>query len=105
MAVFIKRPPVTSSNCYETMKNDSVLMKLGTHLDWTIVPVTACSFFNFLLPWQRGMSQNSQKSLFCIFCPENCYIFNDHFKIVFSVTTVVLSGFLKKKKLRPCLQL
>jgi hypothetical protein len=32
MAIFIEKPPVTSSNCYETMKNASVLMKLGTKL-------------------------------------------------------------------------
>jgi hypothetical protein len=33
MAVFIEKPPVTSSNCYETMKNPSILMKLGTNVD------------------------------------------------------------------------
>jgi hypothetical protein len=42
MAVFIENPPVTSKNCYETMKNASILMKLGTYLDWTIAAVTAC---------------------------------------------------------------
>jgi hypothetical protein len=31
MAVFIEKPPVTSANCYKTMKNASILMKLGTH--------------------------------------------------------------------------
>jgi hypothetical protein len=41
-------------------------MKLGTNVDQTIVSVTACSVVNFLLPWQRGTSQNWQKSLFCI---------------------------------------
>jgi hypothetical protein len=50
MAVCIKKSPVTSSN----MKNASVLMKLGTNIDCTIASVTACSIFNFLLPWQRG---------------------------------------------------
>jgi hypothetical protein len=40
MAVFIEKPPVTSSNCYETMKNASILMKLGTNVDWTIASVT-----------------------------------------------------------------
>jgi hypothetical protein len=54
MAVFIEKAPVTSSNCYETMKNASILMKLGTHVDWTIASTTACSIVNFLLPWQRG---------------------------------------------------
>jgi hypothetical protein len=39
MAVFIEEPPVTSSNCYETMKNDSILMKLGTNADWTIASI------------------------------------------------------------------
>jgi hypothetical protein len=33
MAVFIEKPPVTSSNCYETMKNASILMKLGKNVD------------------------------------------------------------------------
>jgi hypothetical protein len=54
MAVFIEKPPVTSSNCYETMKNASILMKLGTNVYYTIASVTACSKVNFLLPWQRG---------------------------------------------------
>jgi hypothetical protein len=66
MAVFIEKPPVTISNCYETMKNASILMKLGTDVDWTIASVTACSIINFLLPWQWGTSQNCEKSLFCI---------------------------------------
>jgi hypothetical protein len=53
MAVSIEKPPVTSSNCYETMKNTlyaSILMKLGTNVDWSIASVTACSILNFLLP-------------------------------------------------------
>jgi hypothetical protein len=83
MAVFIEKPTVTSSNCYETMKNASILIKLnasiliklGTNVDWTIAFVTTlfvcfgfyvtstqyrsyrdvpCSVLNFLLPWQRG---------------------------------------------------
>jgi hypothetical protein len=33
MAVFIEKPHVTSSNCYETLKNASMLMKLGTNVD------------------------------------------------------------------------
>jgi hypothetical protein len=33
MAFFIEKPPVTSSNCFETMKNASKLMKLGTYVD------------------------------------------------------------------------
>jgi hypothetical protein len=52
--VFIEKPPVTSSNCYETMTNASILMKLGTNVEWTIASVTACSIVNLLLPWQRG---------------------------------------------------
>jgi hypothetical protein len=66
MAVFIKKPPVTSSNCYETIKNASVLMELGTNVDWTIASVTACSIFNFLLQWQLGDVSKLQKLLFCI---------------------------------------
>jgi hypothetical protein len=66
MAVFIEKPPVTISNCYKTMKNASILMKLGKNVDWTIASVTASSILNFLLPWQRGTSQNRQKSVFYI---------------------------------------
>jgi hypothetical protein len=33
MAVLIEKLPVTSSNCYETMKNASILNKLGTNVD------------------------------------------------------------------------
>jgi hypothetical protein len=32
MAVFIEKPPVTSSNCYETIKYASILMELGTNV-------------------------------------------------------------------------
>jgi hypothetical protein len=67
MAVFIEKPPATSSNRYETMENASIQMKLGTNVDWTIASVTAWSILNFLLPWQwGGTSQNCQKALFCI---------------------------------------
>jgi hypothetical protein len=54
MAVFIEKPPVTSSNCYKTKINDSILMKLGTNVNWTIPSVTACSILIFLLQWQPG---------------------------------------------------
>jgi hypothetical protein len=54
MAVFIKKSPVTSSNCYKTKETASILIKLGTNVDWTIAFVTKCSVLNFLLPWQRG---------------------------------------------------
>jgi hypothetical protein len=54
MAIFIEKPPVTSSNYYETMKNASILIKLGTNVGWTIAFVMTCSVLNFLLPWQRG---------------------------------------------------
>jgi hypothetical protein len=33
IAVFIEKLPVTSSNCYATLKNASILMKLGTNVD------------------------------------------------------------------------
>jgi hypothetical protein len=33
LALFIEKPPVTSSNCFETMKNVSLQMKLGTNVD------------------------------------------------------------------------
>jgi hypothetical protein len=64
-AVFLEKPPVTSSNCYETMKHISILIKLGTNVDLTIAFVTACSML-FLLSWQRGTSQNCQKLLFFV---------------------------------------
>jgi hypothetical protein len=48
------------------LKNASILMKLGTNVDWTIASVTASSILNFLFPWQQGTSQNCQKTLFCI---------------------------------------
>jgi hypothetical protein len=54
MAVFIEKSPVTSLNCYKTIKFASILIKLGTNVDWTIAFVTTCSGLNFLLPWQRG---------------------------------------------------
>jgi hypothetical protein len=36
---FIEMPPVTSSNCFETMKYASILMKRGTNVNWTIASV------------------------------------------------------------------
>jgi hypothetical protein len=41
MAVFIEKPPVTCSDCHETMKNVSILIKLGINVNWTIASVTA----------------------------------------------------------------
>jgi hypothetical protein len=61
MTVFIEKPLVTSSNCYETMKNASILIKLGTKVDWTFAFVTTCSVLNLLLPWQRGDSSKLPK--------------------------------------------
>jgi hypothetical protein len=61
MAVFIKKPPVTNSNCYETIKNDSILMELGTNVDYTITSVTACSMVNSCYHGNGGTSQNCQK--------------------------------------------
>jgi hypothetical protein len=54
MTDFTEKPPGTSSNCYETMKNASILIKLGTNVDWTIPFVKTCSGLNCLLPWQPG---------------------------------------------------
>jgi hypothetical protein len=45
MAVFIE-PPVTSSNCYETIKNASILIKLGTNVNWNIAFVKAFSCYH-----------------------------------------------------------
>jgi hypothetical protein len=68
MAVFNEKPPVTSSNCYETIKNASILMKLGKNNDWTIASVTACSILNYLLPWHGNggrlkIAKNSNQSV------------------------------------------
>jgi hypothetical protein len=59
MAVFIEKSLVTSSYCYKTIKPASILIKLGTNIDWTIAFATTCSILLnqcliFLLPWLRG---------------------------------------------------
>jgi hypothetical protein len=61
----IEKPSVTSSICYEAMKNDSILLKLSTNVDWTMPSVTTCSILNFILQWQRGDVSNLPSSLFC----------------------------------------
>jgi hypothetical protein len=66
MAVFSEKSPVTSSNCYNTTKTASILIKLGTNVIWTIAFVTRYSGLNFLYHGNEGTSQNCQKSLFCI---------------------------------------
>jgi hypothetical protein len=33
ISVVIEKPPVTSSNCHETMRNASILMELGSNVD------------------------------------------------------------------------
>jgi hypothetical protein len=63
MAVFIEKPPVTSSNCYETMKNALILMKLGTNVDWTIASVIVYC----LLPWQWGGLKIAKNHYFALF--------------------------------------
>ena len=54
MPVFAEKPPLASSNCHKTVKNASIVIKLGISVDWSIDFVTACSMLNLLLPWQRG---------------------------------------------------
>jgi hypothetical protein len=54
MAVFIEKPPVTSSDCHETIKDASIFIKLGTNVHCNIAFETPCPIFYFLLPWQRG---------------------------------------------------
>jgi hypothetical protein len=46
MAIFIGKSPVTSSNCYKTIKTASILIKLGTYVNWTIDFVTTSSKFH-----------------------------------------------------------
>jgi hypothetical protein len=54
MVVYIEKSPVTSSNCYKTIKTAIILIKLGTNVNWTIAFVTTCPGLNFLLLWQWG---------------------------------------------------
>jgi hypothetical protein len=54
MAVFIEKAPVTSSNCYETMKNASILMKLGTNVEWNITSVYSMLHLKFPVTLARG---------------------------------------------------
>jgi hypothetical protein len=67
-----EKPPVTSSNCYETIKNASILIKrfiflyFGTNVDWTNAFVTTCSVLNSCYHGSEETSQNCQKSLFCV---------------------------------------
>jgi hypothetical protein len=63
MAVFIEKSPVTSSNCYKTIKTASIVIKLGTNVNWTFAFVT--TVLNFLLPWQGGEISNLQKNHSC----------------------------------------
>jgi hypothetical protein len=44
MAGFIEKSPVTSSNCYKTIKTVSILIKIGTNVDWTIANVLRLKF-------------------------------------------------------------
>jgi hypothetical protein len=70
MAVFIEKPPVTSSSCYETMKIASILIKLGTNVDCNDIlslkfPVTMAT---------RGHFEIAKKSLFChVFFHQNLF--------------------------------
>jgi hypothetical protein len=69
MAVFIEKPPVTSSTeHYGTMKNALILMKINTSTDWKIASV-----LTFLLPWQRGNVSKLPKItiLHCFFAHQN----------------------------------
>jgi hypothetical protein len=53
MAVFIEKPD-KCSNCYETIKNALILIKLGTNVDWTITFVPACSILKFPVTMATG---------------------------------------------------
>jgi hypothetical protein len=70
-AVFVEKPPVTSSNCYETMNTFSILMKVGTKVDWTISFVKAWSILNFLSPWQCLKIAKKITILHCSFFHQN----------------------------------
>jgi hypothetical protein len=64
MAVFTEKSPVTSSNCYNTIKTASILIKPGTNVYWTIAFATTCSGLNFVLPWQRGEISKLPKKIY-----------------------------------------
>jgi hypothetical protein len=67
MGVFIEKCPVTSSNCYETMKNTSILMKLGTNVDWTISLCNGKLNLKFLVTMATGGRLKLPKNhYFCI---------------------------------------
>jgi hypothetical protein len=66
MVVFIEKPPVTSLNCYETIKNASILIKLVKSVAWTIALVIAYSFVNSCYPGNEGTHENWKKKLFCV---------------------------------------
>jgi hypothetical protein len=34
--LFTEKPLVTKSNCYETIKDASIFIKLGSHIDWAM---------------------------------------------------------------------
>jgi hypothetical protein len=56
------------------MKNASILIKLGTNVDWTIAFVTTCSVLDFLLPWQRGdISKLPKITILPRFFPSNLF--------------------------------
>jgi hypothetical protein len=81
MAVFIEKSPVTSSNCYKTIKSASVLIKLGTNVDWTIAFVTTCMLsFEFPVTMAtRGRLKIAKNHYFSLFFPSKliskCFIF------------------------------
>jgi hypothetical protein len=59
ITVSIEKSPVTSSNCYKTIKTASVLIKLGTNDDWIIAFVKTCSNLISCFNGSKGTSQKS----------------------------------------------
>jgi hypothetical protein len=62
---------VTSSNFFKIIKTATILIKLGTNVDWTSAVVTTCSVLNFLIPRQRVDISKLPK--------------NHYFELVFSI--------------------
>jgi hypothetical protein len=67
MSVFFEKPPVTSSNCYETMNNASILMKVGTNADWT----NSMLNFKLAVTMETGDVSKLPKIMHCFFFHQN----------------------------------
>jgi hypothetical protein len=73
MTVFIEKHPVTSSNCYETIKDAAIVIKLGTNGDWYH---SLCnSMLNLKFPFTMAMRGHLKIAK------------NHYFMLIFSIQT------------------